>query len=113
MNLREIDTQIAEKVMGLPKELWLWGELPPSYSTGMAEAWKVVEKLQNDGFNFSLKTVQGSFRHYYACFRRWEFKGNDGRINHWEAFEEEQFADTAPLAICFAALKAVGMEVER
>ena len=69
------------------------------YSTDIAAAWEVVEKLRNDGRFLQLDSL-----------------GFDGE--QWRCFfalteiEEEKFpwvgeADTAPLAICRAALKAV------
>lgn len=117
MNLREIDHLIATKVMGWePEEIegsaYLSGyvlykrEEPPHIpdyqfkpSTNIADAWQVVEKLkiavipQAGG---APKNMQ-----YLAEIDDRPFG------KHYEAF-----AETAPLAICLAALKSVGVEVE-
>lgn len=109
---RELDALVAEKVMGLnirpvvheyglspqlklaPGSINYVGtytEIPevPPYSTDIAAAWGVVEKLRERGFGFSL---------------------NDGWIAWFLAGRSDWHADaeTAPHAICLAALKAVG-----
>ena len=69
----------------------------PVYSTSIAAAWEVVEKfpkiyevdVMNDG--------DGDWRCY---------------INDWKEKEDWAIADTAPLAICRAALKATVLEGE-
>ena len=119
-NGRELDALVAEKVMG-----WLevakkpianaFGQavmedyvgkptasaaqpmLVPRFSTMIQEAWKVADKLRGE-VQF-LAVISG--------------KGPQGtqpwicKINREGAFLEER-ADTAPLAICLAALKGVG-----
>jgi hypothetical protein len=105
---RELDALVAEKVMGyrqaedgswflpgISTGFGLW-ELP-EYSTSIADAWLVVEKL---------KLFKG------FCLRQ----RNDGM---WDSVRYGKWADgfddqivvgktTAPHAICLAALKAVG-----
>lgn len=79
----------------------------PSYSTSIADAWTVVEKLQRWKFTLT-----------------WEYDfGGGGRDPKpyasaifnpvWEDQKEELFAEaeTAPHAICLAALRALGVEV--
>jgi len=121
---RELDVLIAEKVMELKTEpieiasgesdirivgqsaggLGLWYKSVPRYSTRIEDAWQVVEKMN-------------------------EFYDNDVFIENWRggswccfmvpmaasAWPEERrpgaCAETAPLAICLTALKAVGYEV--
>lgn len=109
---RELDALVAEKVMGWTKLEGRWARIfpgvegdticanldgsIPSYSTDIAAAWQVVvEKFVNDGFRI----------HYdinYGVERRtgWSVVIN-GIVYH-------EFSNTAPLAICLAALKAVG-----
>jgi hypothetical protein len=110
MNLREINWFVAEKVMN-----WhVWenedGELMvtkgygcyshcPSFSTNIADAWQAVEKLSKDGFDFQV----------------WREKNGKYNVEFTkDFFYSFGFAEseTAPLAICLAALKAVGVEVE-
>jgi hypothetical protein len=113
MNLREIDWFVAEKVMN-----WhVWenedGDLMvtkgygcyshcPSFSTNIADAWQVVEKLKELGFHVGIKTPpKAKSTSYWVCVE--------------DFYAEKTFTSyglTAPLAICLAALKAVGIEVE-
>lgn len=121
MSEREIDALVAEKVMGLgiveehsKYELChevdgkSCGGIVPHYSTDIAAAWAVVEKIQG----MFIKTFDGN-KNDWDCFevdvRAW--KSSDGwgwscRINGWTAC-----ADTAPMAICLAALSAVGVDL--
>lgn len=137
---RELDTLVAEKVMGWRKgdwkkdwgdgskaeyfDIWLMpeGELPsyrcstpPRFSTDIAEAWRVVEKLKNvvgnEGF-----TLGYCLEHYIETGEElWEVHAVvlmdhilDG--NGWGDPVDEVWAATAPHAICLAALKAVSVQ---
>jgi hypothetical protein len=119
---REMDALVAEKVMGWTRVVgqnelgeeyteirdaqgetmgWAWGEpelaevdAVPRYSTDIAEAWRALEKL---GGTFDLAYL-ADVSLWQACFSDTDPIG-------------EAMADTAPLAICLAALKAVGAEV--
>lgn len=103
---RELDALIAEKVMG-----WTWKEVEgeqylypprpgdvniPHYSTDIAAAWQVVEKLAELGMLTSV------------C---WGRSGNHGIIASVDilegGFNKPIAAHTAPLAICLAALETV------
>jgi virulence-associated protein VagC len=107
MNLREIDRLVAEKVMGWKDAFEVWGlddvwitdegeKRIFNPTTEIADAWQVVEKLTYGKTDFETYfELQLFYMHYYAKFRKHEAK-----------------AETAPLAICLAALKAVGVEVE-
>ncbi len=128
---RELDALIAEKVMGLCVHEWEYTTLdefmddwmakcdkcnietsggsremcPASghtqpYSTDIAAAWTVVEKLRC-AWDFSLQVFaeEGGTG---ACFT---VMGETFRSDGSHMFSAE--ADTAPLAICLAALKAV------
>lgn len=76
----------------------------PLFSTDIAAAWTVVEKLKADGFCFSLINVLSSQEweagiHKVGVDKR--FPGN----GKWAR------ASRAPHAICLAALKAAGVEL--
>lgn len=103
---RELDAVIAEKVMGMAlddifeheemgDELgWVPIstvplETVPHYSTSIADAWLVVEKLK-DTCGFSLDYVRG--------------RDKPGRCWFGRAFGQ---GETAPLAICIAAMDAL------
>lgn len=67
----------------------------PHYSTDIAAAWLVVEKLRADGWDFNFDHDVGRSAH--ALFTRRPILSD---------CLFEQYADTAPLAICKAALAA-------
>lgn len=106
MDLRKIDALVAEKVMRLECELvgdeyyidpdsdeW---ERAPHYSTDIKAAWEVLGK-------FKAWTVTHGPGYGVICY----IDKLDGNDNKWEGK-----ADTAPLAICLAALKARGVKVK-
>ncbi|MBI5950202.1 MAG: hypothetical protein HY865_00980 [Chloroflexi bacterium] len=98
---KEIDYLIDNKVFGMvnistgnPFE----SDLIPNYSTNMSDAWKVVEKSLGDLFDFELGHDETQ-DNVWSCV--W-----------WKRGEKEfspiyASAQTAPLAICRAALLAV------
>lgn len=109
MDNREIDKLIAEKVMGwFPltdanrmnwwapsvEELPIWLKLQKNFrpSTDIKDAWLVVEK-------FEYHKVENDAGWYYCTLANHNTKFFDGDD------------DKAPIAICKAALKAVGVEV--
>ena len=123
---RELDALVAEKVMGLePCDKWelfrhggLSGpewihdvcqedhtcypkENPSAYSTDIAAAWKVVERL------CELPSVGIIIKAY----PKWNEKHERNFLYEYVAtFPDlglQAVADTAPLAICRAALKAI------
>lgn len=125
MNNRQIDALVAEKVMG-----WRYvydydtiytidpdtdkPEIVPKYSTDIVAAWQVVEKLPYD--------PRPKGERYYECEGFTLMKLHDGRwFAGWyeiipyegshDMSEYSVVADTAPMAICLAALKAVGVEI--
>lgn len=72
----------------------------PAYSTDIAAAWEVVEKVGTGWLYLSLLQDSDKVAGYWrAAFHR--LKETPQLVD----------ADTAPLAICLAALKAVGVEV--
>ena len=104
---RELDALIAEKVMGKPVK---WGKTPTTkypiavahYSTQIADAWLVVEKMEEHNdivlFDIVRKTHVYNELYWFARFRTVLVERPNSITK----------ADTAPLAICLAALKAVG-----
>lgn len=101
---RELDALVAEKVMGwAPRDAgagdrliyvgaWAHCESLPHYSTDIAAAWQVVEKLAADGL----------YVHVGYCLGRTE-----ASVNSPLDIIDNAYAPTAPLAICLAALKAL------
>jgi hypothetical protein len=66
----------------------------PSYSTSIAAAWEVVEKMRFDWWHYSICSAVGSG----ACVEFFRFEHTK--------YEDAVAADGAPLAICRAALLA-------
>ena len=115
---RELDALVAEQVMGFclhesgitrdlthceteckrcgvmiaDAEFYMQRQFTPS--TSIAAAWEVVEKS-----NARFEMFNNPIKHIWAV----KFEGQDEWVT----------ADSAPLAICLAALKAVRVEVER
>ena len=118
---RELDALIAEKVMGLAGvrdgKSWLYGDnwtyhkkgvlcLVPHYSTQIADAWQVAEKMwplvQGGGYGtYRVLLNRRDGDNKYVC--EFAIDPDGGWSTHARAE-----APTAPLAICLAALKAVG-----
>jgi len=111
---RELDTLVAERVMGWspprkPDQYtwqapsgWRGGvEQIPAYSTSIAAAWEVVDKLAESGKLCCLTIDKLGFPgEEWRVFFQWDV--SDDRM-------EMPYADapTAPHAICLAALAAV------
>ena len=76
---------------------------PQPYSTEITAAWQVVEKLKADGFGVILNDTGGGVAYRVRFWR------DDWSIDDWVRAPDAQtvWADTAPLAICLAALEAV------
>lgn len=115
--LSELDALVAEKVMGwrVTPHPDLHGAtyfevpdgtatvMPDMFSTDIAAAWTVVEKMRADGWGFGFGTEEGGG--WAAIFAN----GRDGMA--FEEYEEGySFEAAAPLAICRAALKAVRVQ---
>ncbi|NYV66151.1 hypothetical protein HYI36_12835 [Bacillus sp. Gen3] len=106
MDNREIDKLVAEKVMGWkviegkgimkPIGRSFWRQVDDFYpSINMESAWQVVEKL-----DFDVKVT----KHKDSSYQCHVFIPDNIQM---------VFDKTAPLAICKAALHAVGIEVEK
>ena len=108
---RELDALVAEKVMGLrytpvgshpnlhseawyipAEESFIWN--PPPYSTSIADAWLVVEKMHPD-YAFQLQYVTHRYVAIFWCDAAHTYSAS---------------SDIPASAICLAALKAVGEE---
>lgn len=98
--LQELDALACEKVLGHQrKPMQPDIPSPPSwmYPTACIEdAWLLVEKMEADGWELALSVWHGAD----AAFTR-----------HGEPPHRPVEADTAPLAITLAALRAVGAEI--
>lgn len=127
---RELDALIAEKVMGWERgENWLippvgtpmrdnnwaaeWDEKGrphwlPRYSQDIEAAWQVVEKLRKDWEYLFINAGNG-----WGVECRTEhvdISPSNDITYQWTESTGNIHGDTAPLAICLAALKAVGVE---
>lgn len=104
----EINALIAEKVLGfevrdgnIVRDQKRSGI--PSYSTKIEWAWKVVEKLRETKI--------------FSLYDAWDendnpiFGANFQYNDMYHVINYEAYAETAPLAICKAALKTAGVEV--
>lgn len=125
---REMDARVAEKVMGIRvdrefrsapisrvlkesgdfKALAVPFDYVKPYSTDIAAAWQVLEKISSNMAAFGLSYCYGfavelnkDDNLYTAGFRESDRDKGD-------VWEKEATAPTAPLAICAAALAAVG-----
>lgn len=118
---RDLDVLIAERVMGWRHDIDSFGvgwldthgafrldeEVPP-YSTDIAAAWAVVAHLQAQGALFRLQ-----YGRTKPLQRTGHGAANSKFGPEWGAlfqhmpsyFEASATADTAPLAICLAALR--------
>lgn len=117
----ELDALVGEKVMGWTDIDLEWrgedfhsgvpligkGTSPnggicgiPHFSNDIAAAWEVIEKLKDGPFRQANLHVENGFGHY--------------GIQLWDEREQRlmpgTYADTMPLAICRAALRAVGVD---
>lgn len=94
---RELDALIAEKVMGftvkggLPISAW-----PPHYSADIAAAWEVVKKMGRHEISIHMRSDSNTDR----VTKRYYIMDYTCRALLAEA-------NTAPHAICLAALKAI------
>jgi len=107
---REIDRLIAERVMGWTNLSMIgnrFGTTPegkthrivPQYSTDVSAAWEVVEKLRQSGYQGGINWAISELG--YECAFVEALHSPDER--------QTSRAETAPLAICLAALKVIGM----
>lgn len=107
---REMDRLIAEKIMNLPHirtaDYLIYDtdifKPVPFYSTRIEDAWELVEKFViSVAVPGSPDSSGCSFSHYTAI--AW---APTDKASHYHIYE---WGDTAPHAICLAALKAHGV----
>jgi hypothetical protein len=131
----ELDALVAEKAIGFRrataetapnfahhidvlKQTWFLSDeergtcfsAVPEYSTEIAAAWEVVEKLIAKHYFPSVQHLPGDRgeENFWECTLGWEkLPGADLGLREYVSAT----ASTAPHAICLAALKAVGVEV--
>jgi hypothetical protein len=112
---RELDALVAEKVMGwrdvsdgygTPPEATLWEAIHiiPHYSTDIAAAWQVVERMRDQGWTSHYTDLSLDSR---EPWHSWHFTGTTPPNGPTLSAQ----ASTVPHAICLAALRAVGVEV--
>lgn len=105
MTTRERDALVAEKVMG-------WNVYQASWSptTDIAAAWEVVEKMdaEHRTLRVSRHPVMGWECEIFPPYP-WREHTNEGVRVHSTSYSAS--ADTAPEAICLAALRARGVDV--
>lgn len=108
-SLRELDALVAEHVMGIyPLVATAWA----NYSTSIADAWQVVEHIRNltddSGYLLWIKNSPGgNYKVEIVAFVR--------RPLYKEIMEKpfgDVIAATAPIAICLAALRSKGIDVQ-
>jgi hypothetical protein len=118
---RELDALVAEKVLGLSVSKMATSEYSygffynparaentwqrlPHYSTNLTAAWQVVEKMAEKGWRVCFSDNGNTHAERWDCrfFREPGTSSKDRVI---------AICDTAPLAICLAALRACGVEV--
>jgi hypothetical protein len=117
---RDLDELVATKIMGWERpQFGDFGDVgiaviesrgedpydPPPYSTDIAVAWQVIEKigLSWRGFQFGLfwksPYVDQRDEHWHAGWFEWDCEGPEERAS--------AIAVTAPHAICLAALETL------
>jgi hypothetical protein len=89
----DVDIPLRDYSIGTVKE----------YSTNIKAAWEVVEKLAQMGYDVKINRLI-HWNTDYECLI--------GKDNWVDMDYKYVGSDTAPMAICLAALKAVGVEVE-
>lgn len=122
---RDLDALVAERVMGYEKRAeseWLGGfawishddghwygvTSMPRFSTDISAAWDVVERLQSDALSLGWKRRDFSLeRKDRMVDGRWYCVTDAVPTDIYpNGYAVDGVADTAPLAICRAALKA-------
>ena len=93
---REIDVLVARIIFGMTDfEVNLDGYMIKNYSTDIAAAWEIPPMIKDSEHFYVSRMIDGKWAAQFCPLG-----------NHIARAE----ADTAPMAICLAALKAVGYE---
>lgn len=140
MNPRTIDVLIAEHVFGIklgvlcPLEIQKWSDswlcecgfmgssrydkdkshdrCALNYATEIDDAWLVVEKMVGNKLLFDVQAGNNGKDSFYQV-QIDEFIPNEKTGGgYWELIVESTEGKTAPMAICLAALKALGVKYE-
>lgn len=91
---RDLDALVAKNVFG-----YIFAEaFLDHYSTDIADAWKILERMIDRGFDAEVHATR-SMTNYFVVF----VSTNGEQCWH-------EYGDTAPLTICLAALRALGVE---
>jgi hypothetical protein len=115
---RELDALVAEKIFGLKFDCERCrNESLDSYSTDIAAAFEVVDAIgkriaMESGvpkLQFLTLSQLGYWSAGYAASFGFPWFQDDQWEQHANDFSASAQAETAPLAICLAALKAVGV----
>lgn len=131
---RELDALVAEKVMGLTREQWIFrcyverherdeewcynctaliGDAPADervpnlYSTDIAAAWQVVEKMRVMDASVEMMAYRIEAEGDKRIAHRVVIWGANRMGGDWSTHVAEKAAATMPLAICLAALACV------
>lgn len=94
-NLRQVEGSSCKYLDGLPVR-YGYMESIPDYTTDISAAWEVVEKMQEHSVYVT------DVAYFPADKKQWTFQFGINRA----------YASTMPEAICKAALKAVGVDIE-
>jgi hypothetical protein len=95
MGWMELDNSLRlskSRIFNKPEVGTMYDYNVPNYSTDIAAAWQVVDEMWEKGFFHELAKARG---------------GEIARIGNKEKDTGDVFAETAPLAICRAALLAM------
>ena len=109
---RELDAIVAERVMGYEVRDETWRQPPssswrevPHYSSDIAAAWEVVERMRADGWKLYLTVPKvhppGIIEPTVAYFQR---DDEPPRSPNW------RYETHVPSTICLAALRALNIE---
>ena len=119
----DLDVEVARRVFGeeigaydtdagprqFIKSFGLSRDVPP-YSSEIAAAWTVVERLRDDGFLVRVQEHPESFRHDFEERLAWRARRAMCLMERVTLGVHQRagigYADTAALAICRAALEA-------
>ena len=102
-SLRELDALVAERVLG---QIVYWDKAIPEYSKDIAAAWEIAQKL---GIALIPQSSGDSFRWFACDIESVLYRGES--IEVYEKNDSGVSGDSAPLAICLAALSSIGVEV--
>lgn len=124
MDARQIDMLVAERVMGwqLKGEPYTRWVLPdgserilaaPEFSTDIAAAWSVVEKMRERPGAFHLVgLIGGGYRCTFSDVVEVRDIEHDEYVGLERKWLSEAIGATMPMTICLAALRAAGVAVE-